>query len=73
MGYFKQLHIDCYEGDCIVNQEETCYMQPDNPSYYSEVTNIKGTTCPVCKLTTKTLAGLSKHLNSKHLNGLATV
>ena len=33
MGYFKQLHIDCPEGECLVNQWETCYMQPDNPSY----------------------------------------
>jgi hypothetical protein len=36
MGYFKQLHIDCYDGECLVNQEETCYMQADNPSYYEE-------------------------------------
>lgn len=36
MGQLKQLHIDCYEGTCEVNQWETCYMQIDNPSYYSE-------------------------------------
>lgn len=37
MGYFKQLHIDCYEGECVANYIETCYMQPDNPSYVGEV------------------------------------
>lgn len=26
MGYWKQLHIDCTEDECIVNQPETCYM-----------------------------------------------
>ena len=66
MGDLKQLHIDCYEGTCEVNYWETCYMQIDNPSYYSEVVEINGTTCPTCSLTTKTLAGLSKHMNSKH-------
>lgn len=33
MGWFKQLHIDCEEGECLANQWETCYQQPDNPSY----------------------------------------
>lgn len=36
MGYFKQLHIDCYEGTCVANQIETCYMQPDNPSFIGD-------------------------------------
>lgn len=68
MGYWKQLHIDCYEGTCEVNQEETCYMQPDNPAYYNDtkVIDIKGNNCPFCSTVTKTLAGLSKHLNAKH-------
>lgn len=33
MGYYKQLHIDCERGECLVNQWETCYQQPDNPAY----------------------------------------
>lgn len=35
MGQLKQLHIDCYEGECYAPHllRDTCYMQPDNPSY----------------------------------------
>lgn len=36
MGYYKQLHIDCYEGTCEAGQDETCWHQPDNPSYFDE-------------------------------------
>lgn len=36
MGYFKQLHIDCSETECLAGQEETCYKRPDNPAYYPE-------------------------------------
>lgn len=48
MGYYKQLHIDCPEGECLVNEWETCWQQPDNPSYTgvdeNEKTNNANTT-----------------------------
>lgn len=32
MGQIKQLHIDCTLQECVVNQEETCYMLDDIPT-----------------------------------------
>ncbi len=38
MGYYKQLHIDCYPDNCMAGSvwRESCYMQPDHPDYMPE-------------------------------------
>jgi hypothetical protein len=37
MGQLKQMHIDCYDGECYAPAwAETCYKQRDNVSYTPE-------------------------------------
>lgn len=31
MGKLKQLHIDCYKGECLAASPETCYAQYEKP------------------------------------------
>lgn len=40
------------------------------PEIYAElpILDLDGSTCPICEMKCLTLAGLSKHMNSKHVD-----